>query len=337
MKAFIQAVLLEAERRASELPSRQLKTLYLGGGTPSMLSRTHLETLFTGLRSHFDLSQLEELTFEANPATFDEKKARFFVDQGVTRISLGIQSFDDEILQTLGREHSRAEAIESVKILHAIGMPEINIDLMFSIPKQSLASWRDTLETAISLKPHHISAYNLTYEEDTDFFEKFQLGSYQQTDDDNAEMYMLADELLGKAKFQHYETSNYAQSGFQSRHNQSYWAGADYIGLGPSAVSTINGTRWKNLADTAGYIKAIQLNRHAMTEIEELSDDDQRIERIALLLRTTEGLPVNYIHDSSSPFIEELLERNYAELNEHRLVLKNEGRMLVDPIAEKLI
>src|SRR5690606_8804911 len=141
------------------------RTIYFGGGTPSMLSPSHLRRLFDGLGEVIDFDKLDEVTFEANPATFDAAKARLFRDLGVRRVSLGIQSFSPQALQTLGREHNPAEAAESVRILREVGMPSINIDLMFSLPGLSLTDWRHTLETAASLNPDHISAYNLTYEE----------------------------------------------------------------------------------------------------------------------------------------------------------------------------
>ena len=174
-------------------------------------------------------------------------------DLGVTRVSLGIQSFAPHVLEILGREHSVAQASESVGILREAGIPSVNIDLMFSIPGQSKDDWQTTLEHAISLAPDHISAYNLTYEEDTAFFESLRRGEMRENEDHDAEFFHLADDTLTAAGFDHYETSNYARPGHHSTHNQGYWHGEDYLGLGPSSVSTLDGVRWKNVADTARY------------------------------------------------------------------------------------
>jgi len=334
MRAFISAVVKEAAFYGKQ-HTQPIRTLYMGGGTPSMLSPTHLQILFNGLHDAFDLSKLEELTFEANPATFDLKKAQLFKSLGITRISLGIQSFDNTVLQTLGREHTREEAREAVSILRQAGIPEVNIDLMFSIPGQTSASWKDTVETAILLKPNHISAYNLTYEEDTEFIKKFTAGEYDQHDDTNAEQFIISRDLLTTAGFMHYETSNYAQPGHKSRHNQAYWQGNDYIGLGPSGVGTIHRQRWKNIPDTAAYIKMINHVGHAQKEIENLSHDDFRIERIALQLRTSTGLPLKWIDNHKE--IDLLISENLAKRSATHLTLINDGILLVDSVAERLV
>ncbi|MFT5906208.1 MAG: oxygen-independent coproporphyrinogen-3 oxidase [Cryomorphaceae bacterium] len=337
MRAFIRSIGAEAEFYAAKFPSRKINTLYLGGGTPSMLSRTLLAELHTQLTTHFDLSELKEFTFEANPATFDLKKAQYFTELGISRISLGIQSFDNAVLKTLGREHNREEAQKTVPILREAGISEVNIDLMFSIPGQSLDSWRDTLESAIALSPDHISAYNLTYEEDTEFIKKYTTGEYLDDPDTNAKFFHLAHELLTEAGFDHYETSNYAKSGAKSTHNKAYWQGGEYLGLGPSAVSTIHDTRWKNVPDTAAYIRHIGSVGHAQTEIENLSAEDFRIERIALMLRTTEGLAVSIFTAVEMERVQILVSEGLATISNDQFILTPKGTLLVDSIVEHII
>ena len=301
-----------------------------------MLSPSHIRELFEGLHSALPLTNTH-ITMEANPATFGDKKAALFKELGVNRTSLGIQSFNDHVLETLGREHSPEQASESVHTLRSANMEEINIDLMFSIPGQSEADWQHSLDTALSLKPDHISAYNLTYEEDTEFIKRLIEGDYQQTEDTNAHQFQQAHRTLTNSGFHHYETSNYAQPGMESRHNQSYWLGHDYLGLGPSAVSTVGGRRWKNLPDTAGYIQAINSLGHAKREEEIIDKEAFRIERIALLLRTTSGLPEVYLKGAPQEFVSNLLEEGLAELKDNKLTLINHGTMLVDSIAEQLV
>jgi len=337
MRAFIQAIGDEAAYYSGKFPSQKVNSLYLGGGTPSMLSRTLLGELHSQLHKHFDLSELQEFTFEANPATFDLKKAQYFRQIGVSRISLGIQSFDDSVLKTLGREHTRADAQNTVPTLRGADIPEINIDLMFSIPGQSLESWQDTLASAIALQPDHISAYNLTYEEDTEFIKKYTTGEYVDDPETNAKFFTLAHEKLTSAGYDHYETSNYAKGARKSTHNKSYWQGADYLGLGPSAVSTIGNTRWKNTPDTNVYIRQINSVGHAQTDIENLTDEDFRIERIALMLRTTEGLPLSIFNKLEQEKIKILVTENLAQVTEKQLTLTNKGSLLVDSIVEHVL
>ena len=301
-----------------------------------MLSPSHLRELFDGLHNTLSLEKTH-ISMEANPATFGKQKAQLFRELGVNRCSLGIQSFNASVLKTLGREHTPSQAEQAVQILQAVGMEEINIDLMFSIPGLTHDMWQHTLETAVSLKPDHISAYNLTYEEDTAFLERLTAGDYQENEDINAEQFQLAHKKLTESGFHHYETSNYAQPGMESRHNQSYWLGDDYLGIGPSAVSTINGKRWKNLPDTAKYIHAINTVGHAKQEEEIINDDAFRIERIALLLRTSKGLPQCYLEDTPNEIIDNLLDNNLAEINDEYLRLIGNGTMLVDSIAEQLV
>lgn len=335
-RALIQAILKEAQISTSLLKGQEVTTLYLGGGTPSMLSPSHLTELFEGLHEIIPLENTH-ITLEANPATFGHAKAALFRDLGVNRTSLGIQSFSPQVLKTLGREHNPEQASEAVHTLRASGMNEINIDLMFSIPGQSLHDWSHSLDTAIALEPDHISAYNLTYEEDTEFLDRLTQGHYSECEDTNAEMFGLAHQKLTDVGFVHYETSNYARPGKESKHNLSYWLGHDYLGLGPSAVSTVDGTRWKNLPDTARYVHAIETIGHAKSEEEIIDADAYRTERIALLLRTTIGLPEQYLQDSPAGAVENLISHRLAELHDGHLRLINDGPMLVDAVAEQIL
>ena len=331
--SFVDALAVEAKSRITAAP----RTIYLGGGTPSMLSPGHLSKLFTALHGKIDFSQLDEVTMEANPATFDAAKAKLFRDLGVTRVSLGIQSFTPHVLEILGREHSVAQASESVGILREAGIPSINIDLMFSIPGQSKDDWQQTLEHAISLAPDHISAYNLTYEEDTAFFESLRRGEMRENEDHDADYFHLADELLTAAGFDHYETSNYAKPGHHSSHNQGYWRGEDYLGLGPSAVSTLDGIRWKNVADTARYVAQVQSIGHALTESETLDAEARRLERIALGLRTKDGISLDLLSPDAQSRAKTLADEGLARIEGNQLILIHHGRALVDPIAAELV
>ena len=339
--AFINGLLKEAEHRRTEFTGASLRTIYLGGGTPSLLSGKHLSHLFGGLREVFDFSQVEEIDLEANPSTFHLSKAQLFKELGITRVSLGVQSFQPQELSALGRDHSPEQAAESFALLREAQIPSCNLDLMFSVPHQTEQSWADTLDQALALDPDHISCYNLTYEEDTDYFEKFKNGELSDDPDLNARLFTLAHETLTAKGFRHYETSNYGKPGHYSKHNFGYWEGRSYLGLGPSAVSTLAqasgnsvATRWKNLPDTAGYLKQINAVGHAMTEVEELTQEQFNLERIALLLRTDTGLPRHYLPEDVS--FEMLLNNNLIHLTDSHVRLSRQGVLLVDPIAGEL-
>lgn len=326
---------VEARARLATVPAT--RTLYFGGGTPSMLSPRHLQRLFSALHQVIDFNALDEVTLEANPATFDLEKARLLRDLGVTRVSLGIQSFSPHILTTLGREHTAQQAIRSVQILREAGIPEINIDLMFSIPGQSEADWESTLQTAVSLEPDHLSAYNLTYEEDTAFFESLKRGEYSPSEDIDARFFHLASEFLTNSNFIHYETSNYAKAGKASTHNQGYWRGEDYLGFGPSAVSTIGSLRCKNISDTGRYVARVKQIGNAIDESETLDDEARRIERIALGLRTNHGIPLDLLDSAAQLRAKTLVEAGLATIQQDRITLIHHGRALVDPIVAELI
>lgn len=332
ISAFIDALVAEARNRIPASGGTP-KTLYFGGGTPSMLSPTHLKRLFSGIGESLDFSSLEEVTLEANPATFDRKKAGLFRDLGINRVSLGIQSFSPSVLRTLGREHTPEEAAKSVGLLRNAGIPSVNIDLMFSVPGLDHESWLQTLATAVSLQPDHISAYNLTYEEDTAFFESLRRGELDRDEDRDATQFHLAHDLLTEAGFEHYETSNYARPGHRSKHNRGYWLGVDYLGLGPSAVSTLGNIRERNVADTSAYVRMISGIGRAVEESESLDESQLRLERLALMLRTSDGVPLDLTDLRAAARI---IDLGLAEVRGDRLVLTRRGTPLVDPIAAEL-
>ncbi len=330
-RAFVDAVLAEAELRGSGFAPR---TVFFGGGTPSLLSPALLRRLMSGLAQRLDLSQVEEWTVEANPATFDAAKAELLREGGADRISLGVQSFEPDVLATLGRDHSPADAEAAFHTLRGAGFANLSIDLMFSIPGQSRAHWLADLDRAVALAPEHVSAYNLTYEEDTEFLDRHRQGELDSDEDRDAELFHLAADRLAAADYLHYEISNYARPGFESKHNRAYWSGADYLGLGPGAVSTLDGRRWRNLPDTAGYVRALDAGIDPRIEFETLGAEERRLEALAMQLRTREGAPRELAADEDA--VARLAGTGWIELRGGRIVLTREGKALADPIAAQL-
>jgi oxygen-independent coproporphyrinogen-3 oxidase len=332
MNAFVDALLMEVEKHA--LAPR---TIFFGGGTPTMLSDTHLERLLDGLRQRMDMSQVVEFTLEANPRTVTASKAAVMRLHGVTRVSLGIQSWDEDALKTLGRDHSPPEAEETWQVLRDAGFPSLSLDLMFSVPGQTLESWRRTLEKSLELRPDHLSAYNLNYEEDTDFFRRLKTGEFQTDPEADAQLFEVAIDMLEAHGFEHYEISNYALPGHRSTHNEAYWFGADYLGIGPGAFSTMAGCRWKNIADTPRYISMTLSGQDTVVEREELSEEQRLTERFGLELRTARGLPLDLVAPRASRLLDTLSVQGLVEYDSRFVRLTRQGKLLADPVAVALL
>ncbi len=311
-------------------------TVFFGGGTPTALTTTQLASLLQGFHGELDLSELQEWTFEANPGSVSERKARLLREQGVSRISLGVQSFDDQLLQLLGREHSAAQAEASFDLLRRVGFENLNIDLMFGLPGQTLAQWRETLRRAIALEPDHVSAYCLTYEEDTDFFLRHARGEFRIDAEADAVFFETTVELLGDVGLAQYEISNFARAGFESVHNRAYWSGADYLGIGPSAVSTVGLRRRQNVCDYRSYADRVLAGESASTGEEILTPEMKRAEAIALGLRTRAGVPNEWIATWPNE-VAEFVDLGLMKRGEKRVVLTRSGRLLADSVAEAFV
>lgn len=329
---FCEALLRELHQYRHLVPS----TIYFGGGTPTALSTLQLELLLRGLHGQLDLSQLVEWTFEANPGSVSPRKAKALRKFGVNRISLGVQSWDDELLKLLGREHNARRAGESFRILRAAGFANINVDLMFALPGQTRAQWRATLEKTISLQPEHISTYCLTYEEDTEFFRRHARGEFLSDSDAEAELFEMTMSILPAAGYEHYEISNYAKPGFASVHNQAYWSGEDYLGMGPSAFSTISMWRWQNVSNYREYIERMLDCRSAIASRERLTSTMKRAEKIALSLRTRGGVSADLL-DSFPNEVREFVRLGLLQKLNGSFILTCAGKSLADSVAEAFV
>ncbi len=313
--------------------ARSLETIFFGGGTPTALTTAQLALLLDGFQSELDLTELKEWTFEANPGSVSERKARLLREHGVNRISLGVQSFDDGLLELLGRDHSAAQAEASFDLLRRAGFETLNVDLMFGLPGQTLAQWQETLRRAIALQPDHVSAYCLTYEEDTDFFLRQARGEFRVDAEADAAFFETTIELLAEAGLEQYEISNFARPGFESVHNRAYWRGEDYLGIGPSAVSTRGLRRWQNVCDYRAYADRVLAGESPSTGGEILTPEMKRAEAIALGLRTRLGVPNEWIANWPDE-IAEFIDLGLMERDERRAVLTRSGRLLADSVAE---
>ena len=278
------------------------------------------------------LSAPHEFTLEVNPATVTPKKAAAWRTAGVNRISLGAQSFDVEMLKLLGRQHAPGDIAETCALLREHGFENINIDLMFALPGQSESKWEETLQAALACAPKHISAYALTYEEDTPFFEKLQRGEWRRDEAREIAMFERTRDVLGAAGLVDYEISNFALPGFESQHNLGYWRGADYLGLGPSACSTIGGLRWRNVPDTRAYAERIARGESVRGEMETLDTATRAKERIMFGLRMREGV-ARAEFGSDAARLKELAVNGLAFEEAGRVRLTPRGQLVADSVA----
>ena len=279
---YLHALFLEMGKYSGEI----VDTVFVGGGTPTSLSAEQLESLLQNIQKIFTLSETCEFTLEANPKTLDEEKLEILKKYGANRISIGVQSFNDDELLKLGRIHTAREAEETITLAKRY-FDNISIDLMCAIPNQTKESFKDNLEKAFSLNPQHISCYSLILEEGTPLFEEAQKGLLNLPDENaEREIYDFAVEEMEKHGYLQYEISNFAKSGYRSRHNIKYWECEEYIGIGLSAHSYLDGIRFSNTDDFSSYINGEFLSE----ERETLSKEDKMSEFMILGLRMTEGV-----------------------------------------------
>ncbi len=344
--SYVEAVVAEARLRRGELCGAQVKTLYLGGGTPSQLPLSLLSRLVDGLRDALDLSAVEEFTVEANPDDVTPEWCAAVAALGVNRVSMGVQSFEDPILRLIGRRHTARQAMDAVANLRKAGISNISIDLIFGLPGQTVASWTASVEQAIALKPQHISAYGLTYEEGTRLWHQRERGEVVEVPEEQClEMYRVLVDELQAAGYEHYEISNFALPDYHSRHNSSYWDDTPYLGLGAAAHSYDGKVRRWNPHDLRLYIDKVLAGELAC-ELEELSRSERYDERVMLGLRTargidTERLRVDFGDEAWRYFIREAARHveagNLRVTEDGRYVLTRDGIMLSDSIIRDLM
>ncbi|MCK4341437.1 MAG: radical SAM family heme chaperone HemW [Phycisphaerae bacterium] len=287
---LVDALLHELAYYAAERPFC-FDTIYVGGGTPTVLPPSELERLLRGLRRYAAPRNELEFTVEANPATVPEGVAAVLAAAGVQRVSIGAQSFNATELRVLERTHQPAQVAETVMTCRRAGIRQVNLDLIFGIPEQTPRSWLQSLQAALALEPEHLSCYGLTYEPGTPLRRRLEAGLVRRVDHDlEAEMYELTLETLPAAGLPQYEISNFARPGSECRHNLRYWHNEPYLGLGPSAAGFIDEVRYKNVADTAAYVQAVNEGRSPWSEQEQLPPERRVRESAMLALRLTAGL-----------------------------------------------
>lgn len=339
-----EALSKELELQKDYLKEEPLKTIYLGGGTPTLLTLKELEIIFDSISLHYKIDSDPEITIEANPDDLTPDKLSELRKLGVNRLSIGIQSFDPHVLKFLNRAHDAPAALNCVKLARDAGFQNLSIDLIYSIPGQDNEAWKQNLTQAIALSPEHVSSYSLSIEDKTAFGQWHRSGKLKAMDEElAAQQFELLMEELDNVGYQHYEISNFSKPGFHSRHNSSYWEQKNYLGIGPSAHSYNGSTRQFNVRNNHQYLKSVQEHKIPF-ELEILTPANKINEYIFTSLRTNRGcdlmkltLEHGYDIETKNPnYLKNLLEHRLVDLDNHILRLTRAGKLLADTIASNL-
>ena len=345
MDSYVEALCKEIVLRKGELANDYVKTIYFGGGTPSRLNESHFQQIFGAISENYKLSNEMEVTIEANPDDLSHTYVDMLRELPFNRISIGIQSFDDQELKFLSRRHDANEAIQAVKYCQEKGFNNISIDLMYGLPNQTLAIWKRNLQQAIDLNIQHISAYHLIYEEKTRLYSLLQAGKVNPVDDDcSLQMFETLINTLTDADFEHYEISAFAKQGFISQHNSSYWTGLKYLGFGPSAHSFDGEHRWWNVSSLPKYIAGIN-SLSPNIEKEDIDLTTKYNEYIITGLRTVWGIDLdvmktNFGDELYAYFLQNAqryFNLNYLKKEETNITLTKKGIFISDGIMSDLM
>ena len=342
---YADAVCKELEVRKEYAGCEEIKTIYFGGGTPSTLPIALLQKICNAIYANHLVSNEAEVTIECNPDDLTEEFLTQLRSLPFNRISMGVQSFDDTQLKRLGRRHNADKARQAVANARKAGYNNISIDLMFALPGSTTAEWEQTIEAALALKPEHISAYNLMYEEETPLHRALQRGEFEElSEEKNLEQFQSLIKKMKEAGYRHYEISNFAIPGHESRHNSSYWNDSIYIGCGAAAHSYDGKSREWNIADIKEYIRGIENNERDY-EIEHLTEEERYNDTILTRLRTADGIPLEWMQQKFSTKLynymlasaQKHIESGNIKKTDETLSLTEKGIFISDAIMRDLI
>ncbi|MDP6178442.1 MAG: radical SAM family heme chaperone HemW [Desulfatiglandales bacterium] len=311
-------------------------SLYLGGGTPSVLSEQDLTRLFENIFRHFSFTPGTEITIEANPDDITREKLELLKALGVTRISLGVQSFDTLELRYLGRRHTARLADQALESIRRCGSFDLGVDLMYGLPGQQTSDWMKSMTRALDFRPEHLSCYQLTLHEETLFGKRLVKGRIKPLDEkEERDFFLLTAKFLEEKSYIHYEISNFArQEAYMARHNRKYWHRASYLGLGPSAHSFTDSVRWWNVNCVTTYCEMLGANTLPVAGSERLSEDQERLESLWLGLRTREGIDLSLVRHQSGAdkVLAQLQAANLVVISGGRVIPTREGFVVADSL-----
>ena len=320
---YVRRLCREMDEAAPSFYGVGVKSVFFGGGTPSILPPALMGRIMDKIMSAYDVNSDAEISMEANPGTLDAAKLREYKSMYFNRLSMGLQAWQDRLLERLGRIHSVGEFEDNFLQARDAGFKNINVDLMFSLPGQTMDDWQETLEKVIRLDPEHISAYSLIIEEGTPFFDMYEKGQITETDEDtDRRMYYLAKEMLSDKGFRQYEISNFAKEGFECRHNITYWRTEEYRGFGLGAHSYVDGTRFHNSADMKEYMAG-----GGRLDMEKLTPEEMQEEFMFMGLRMNEGISKEEFLKRFKTDITSVYGQEISELISEGLLTENKGRI----------
>ncbi len=329
VKQYLKAL----KKELSKYKGKILRSIYIGGGTPTVLSSFQLENLFKFCCNNFSFKKNIEITVEANPGTLNRRKLRSLKKGGVNRLSIGLQTFDDKLLKSIGRIHTEKQFLDNFYLARKLGFDNINVDLIFALPGQTMCDWERTLKKIINIKPEHISLYSLSIDYGTKIYSDLNSGKIKACDEDlEADMYEYAIKILTEKGYQHYEISNFALPHKSSKHNQIYWGNRQYLGIGAGAVSFLHGMRLTNVEDIDEYIDKVDTGAVCLKK-EKLTGKKSIAEKIILGLRMRRGIKVNkQIEKNFEGTIEELVHRGLLERKKKNIRLTYKGLLLANQV-----
>lgn len=328
VSSYISALYREISAYSPKLKKSNISTIYMGGGTPTILSGVQIYNIVEFCKDKFNIDKNAEITIEANPGTLDAEKIKCLIESGINRLSLGAQSFNNLLLKKLGRIHNTKDIIDSYYLARERGFSNINLDIMFALPDQTIEDFKVTLKKAVSLKSDHLSLYNLTIHPETAYYRKYKKGQLQlPNEDEEFNMYRWAINFLEEKGFEHYEIANFARPHKRSMHNLIYWQNQPYLGIGAGAYSFLKGYRYINFKDPVKYIQEVMNGKLPIDQGEKLSLKKRMIETIILGLRTKDGVSYKKFLKRFKVDMNSIFYQQINKLINLRLLLKDDYKI----------